>query len=141
MVSTFCNSANITWYLPLWENFMELTSTFKSIRGRTLIFHDGDLCHIETSPLIFRGNQWTGFYMIGTSVMKELNTSQCTFLWYFSWSMTPLMYPFSFYFKVPSTAYIVLICGNLFIGAIGTIATFILDFFGDDNLVNLIYIF
>ena len=26
--------------------------------------------HIETSPLIWRANQWTGFYMIGTSVMK-----------------------------------------------------------------------
>ena len=29
--------------------------------------------HIETSPLIYRVNQWTGFYMIETSVMKELN--------------------------------------------------------------------
>ena len=27
---------------------------------------------IETSPLICRANQWTGYYMIGTSVMKEL---------------------------------------------------------------------
>ena len=27
---------------------------------------------IETSPLIFSVNQWTGFYMIGISVMKEL---------------------------------------------------------------------
>ena len=58
---------------------MELRSTFKSIRDRTLVFHGGDLCHIKTSPLIFRGNQWTGFYMIGTSVMKELKTYQCTF--------------------------------------------------------------
>ena len=30
------------------------------------------LCHIETSPLICRANQWTSFYMIGTSVMKEI---------------------------------------------------------------------
>ena len=29
--------------------------------------------HIETSLLICRANQWTGLYMIGTSVMKELN--------------------------------------------------------------------
>ena len=28
--------------------------------------------HIETSPMICRGNQWTGFYMIMTSVMKGL---------------------------------------------------------------------
>ena len=27
---------------------------------------------METSPLICRANQWTGFYMIGASVMKEL---------------------------------------------------------------------
>ena len=31
------------------------------------------LCHhIETSPLVCRANQWTGFYMITASVMKEL---------------------------------------------------------------------
>ena len=29
--------------------------------------------HIETSLLICKANQWTGFYMIGTSVMAELN--------------------------------------------------------------------
>ena len=29
--------------------------------------------YIKTSPLICRANQWIGFYMIGTSVMKELN--------------------------------------------------------------------
>ena len=31
--------------------------------------------HTETSPLICRANQWTGFYMMGTSVMKELMTT------------------------------------------------------------------
>lgn len=30
--------------------------------------------HIETSALICIGNQWSGFYMIGTPAMKELNT-------------------------------------------------------------------
>ena len=34
-------------------------------------FHDGGRYHIETSPLIYRANQWTGFYMTGTSVTKE----------------------------------------------------------------------
>ena len=28
--------------------------------------------HIETSPLICFANQWTGFYMISASVVKEL---------------------------------------------------------------------
>ena len=35
-------------------------------------FHDGGRCHIETSPLICKANQWTGFYMTTTPVMKEL---------------------------------------------------------------------
>ena len=37
------------------------------------LFHDGGRHHIETSPLICRANQWTGFNMITVSVMKELN--------------------------------------------------------------------
>ena len=37
------------------------------------LFHAGDPYHIETSPFICRANQWTGFYVIGTSVMEELN--------------------------------------------------------------------
>ena len=33
---------------------------------------------IETSPVIRSANQWTGFYMIGNSVMKELkNDIEC----------------------------------------------------------------
>ena len=35
--------------------------------------HDGGRYHIETSPLICWANQWTGFYMITASVMKELS--------------------------------------------------------------------
>ena len=27
---------------------------------------------METSPLIFRENEWTGFYMITASIIKEL---------------------------------------------------------------------
>ena len=36
--------------------------------------HDGGAYHTETSPLICRANQWTGFNMIGTSVIRELMT-------------------------------------------------------------------
>ena len=38
------------------------------------LFHDGDPYHIETSPLVCFPNQWTGLYMVGTSVIKELKT-------------------------------------------------------------------
>ena len=50
--------------------------------------------------------------------------------------MTPLMYPFSFYFDVSSTAYIVMIAANLFVGVVGTIATFILEYFEDSDAVS-----
>ena len=36
------------------------------------LFHDGGPYHTETSPSICKANQWTGFYMIETSVMTEL---------------------------------------------------------------------
>ena len=55
-----------------------------------------------------------------------------------SWSMTPLMYPASFVFDVPSTAYIVMICLNLFVGVIGTISTFILELFPDDPVSKIV---
>lgn len=48
-----------------------------------------------------------------------------------SWSITPLMYPASFFFSVPSTAYVVLTCINLFVGINGSMATFVLELFSD----------
>ena len=39
------------------------------------LFHDGGSCRIETSPLICSVNQWTGFCIIGTSVMKDSRRS------------------------------------------------------------------
>ena len=50
------------------------TSPFHALRfyAQTLLFHDGGRYNIETSPLICKANQWTGFYMITASVMKEL---------------------------------------------------------------------
>ena len=36
------------------------------------LFHEEDLYHIETSPLIYFANHLTGFYMTATSAMKEL---------------------------------------------------------------------
>ena len=37
-----------------------------------LTFHDGGPCNIETSLLICNAKQWAGFYIIGTTAMKEL---------------------------------------------------------------------
>ena len=41
--------------------------------------------HIETSPLICRVNQWTGFYMIKTSVKKELKHEYLSPSWTSTW--------------------------------------------------------
>lgn len=43
-----------------------------------------------------------------------------------------MMYPASFVFSVPSTAYVVLTCVNLFIGINGSVATFIMELIDDD---------
>ena len=55
----------IEWKSPV-------TLSFKSSIHPLQLFHDGGLYHKETSQLIFRANQRTGSYMIGTSVMNEL---------------------------------------------------------------------
>ena len=36
------------------------------------LFHDGGPYYIENSQLICSVDQWTGYYMIGTTVIKEL---------------------------------------------------------------------
>ncbi|XP_032366681.1 retinal-specific phospholipid-transporting ATPase ABCA4 isoform X4 [Etheostoma spectabile] len=47
----------------------------------------------------------------------------------YGWSVIPMMYPMSFIFSVPSTAYVSLSCINLFIGINSSAITFILDLF------------
>ncbi|XP_063311284.1 phospholipid-transporting ATPase ABCA1 isoform X1 [Pelobates fuscus] len=55
----------------------------------------------------------------------------------YGWSITPLMYPASFLFKIPSTAYVVLTSVNLFIGINGSVATFVLELFTNNKLSNI----
>lgn len=55
--------------------------------------------------------------------------------------MTPLMYPASFFFNVPSTAYVVMIVTNLFLGITTTVSTSILEIFVDDDVSCLHYSF
>ena len=51
----------------------EFSQTKKTeLSSNTSLTYDAGPYHIETSPLIRRANPWTGFYMIGTSIMKEL---------------------------------------------------------------------
>jgi len=52
----------------------------------------------------------------------------------YGWSSVPLMYPASFVFSIPSSAFVTLACANLFIGIITTITTFVLENFDDEEL-------
>lgn len=44
----------------------------------TQLFDDGGHYHIETNPLICYANQQTGFYTIGSPVVKELKMTKFT---------------------------------------------------------------
>ncbi|KAJ8382923.1 hypothetical protein SKAU_G00037010 [Synaphobranchus kaupii] len=55
----------------------------------------------------------------------------------YGWAITPMMYPASFVFSVPSTAYVVLTCVNLFIGINGSVATFVMELFDDENISRI----
>ncbi|XP_068455300.1 retinal-specific phospholipid-transporting ATPase ABCA4-like isoform X1 [Clinocottus analis] len=51
----------------------------------------------------------------------------------YGWSVTPLMYPMSYIFSIPSTAYVSLSCINLFIGINSSAITFILELFENNR--------
>ncbi|XP_070701839.1 retinal-specific phospholipid-transporting ATPase ABCA4-like [Pempheris klunzingeri] len=51
----------------------------------------------------------------------------------YGWSVTPMMYPMSYLFSIPSTAYVSLSCINLFIGINSSAATFILELFENNR--------
>uniref|UniRef100_A0A3P8P777 P-type phospholipid transporter n=1 Tax=Astatotilapia calliptera TaxID=8154 RepID=A0A3P8P777_ASTCA len=51
----------------------------------------------------------------------------------YGWSVTPMMYPLSYIFNIPSTAYVSLSCINLFIGINSSAITFILELFENNR--------
>lgn len=73
-------------------------------------------------------SRWAG-HMVPTARGRAEDSNGCLRLCLPRWSITPLMYPASFVFKIPSTAYVVLTSVNLFIGINGSVATFVLELF------------
>ncbi|XP_062285528.1 retinal-specific phospholipid-transporting ATPase ABCA4-like isoform X3 [Scomber scombrus] len=51
----------------------------------------------------------------------------------YGWAVTPMMYPMSYIFSIPSTAYVSLSCINLFIGINSSAITFILELFENNR--------
>lgn len=68
-------------------------------------------------------------HMVPNARQRAEDANECLCLCLPRWSITPLMYPASFVFKIPSTAYVVLTSVNLFIGINGSVATFVLELF------------
>ena len=48
----------------------------KSLQIKVLISRDEGLCHAGNSLLIYTANQWVDFYIIETSVTKELKVKE-----------------------------------------------------------------
>ncbi|OWK05225.1 ABCA4 [Cervus elaphus hippelaphus] len=51
----------------------------------------------------------------------------------YGWAVIPMMYPASFLFDIPSTAYVALSCANLFIGINSSAITFVLELFENNR--------
>lgn len=55
----------------------------------------------------------------------------------YGWSSIPLMYPSSFVFSVPSSAFVALACCNVFVGIVSTVSTYVLELFDDEELQSI----
>ena len=56
----------------IWKQMWRSGSMLPGSKFWPELFHNGAPCNI-TSRLIYSANQWTGFYIIGTSVIKKSN--------------------------------------------------------------------
>ena len=65
----FCHSLQVAMIYPRIVIFS--TNQFWPY----FVLHEEGPYHTETSPLFCSANQWTGFYLIGTFVMKELKAA------------------------------------------------------------------
>ncbi|XP_059140252.1 phospholipid-transporting ATPase ABCA1-like, partial [Physella acuta] len=81
------------------------------------------------------------FIAFGKEAYVSATNLPCLIVLLFSygWAMTPMMYPFSRLFDVPSSAFVALSCANVFFGTVSTLATFILEVlsFNDPELANV----
>lgn len=63
------------------------------------------------------------------------NNAPClvTLLILYGLAVTPMMYPASFFFSVPSSAFVALSCLNVFLGIVSTVSTYILEVLSNDD--------
>lgn len=91
-----------------------------------------DLCNYAVSALLciliflaFKEDAYVSSENIGGLVLLLL---------LYGWSSIPLMYPASFVFEVPSSAFVALACLNVFVGLVSTVSTYVLELFDDEEL-------
>ena len=73
----------------------------------------------------------------GNCDMKyNLLLNKCISFSLYRWAVTPMTYPAAFVFQVPSTAYLSMACGNMLIGIVTVLTTYILDLLANDNPVS-----
>ncbi|CAL1298938.1 unnamed protein product [Larinioides sclopetarius] len=79
------------------------------------------------------------FYSFGEKAYVSVdNIAGFTLLLFlYGWSSIPLMYPTTYLFKVPSSAFVALACLNVFIGIVTTLSTYILELFTDKELRDI----
>ncbi|XP_059140192.1 phospholipid-transporting ATPase ABCA1-like [Physella acuta] len=75
------------------------------------------------------------FLAFGKDAYVSAKNLPCLFalLFLYGWAITPMMYPFSRLFDVPSSAFVALSCVNVFLGTVSTLATFILELLSRDD--------
>ncbi|XP_076463176.1 phospholipid-transporting ATPase ABCA1-like isoform X2 [Babylonia areolata] len=75
------------------------------------------------------------FVAFGEDAYVSPTNAPClvSLLFLYGWAITPMMYPFSRLFSVPSSAFVALSCVNTFLGTVSTISTFILEILQDDD--------
>ncbi|KAK7101016.1 phospholipid-transporting ATPase ABCA1-like [Littorina saxatilis] len=75
------------------------------------------------------------FLAFGKDAYVSTTNAPClvALLFLYGWAITPMMYPFSRLFSVPSSAFVALSCVNTFLGTVSTIATFILELLERDD--------
>ncbi|KAL8582197.1 hypothetical protein ACOMHN_004116 [Nucella lapillus] len=75
------------------------------------------------------------FLAFGNEAYVSSTNGPClvALLFLYGWSITPMMYPFSRLFSVPSSAFVALSCINIFLGTVSTLSTFILEILQADD--------
>ena len=92
-----------------------------------------DSSSVQTYHPVWEGDE---LYLGAQQVGWKLELHQLTCVISHRWAVIPMMYPASFLFDIPSTAYVALSCANLFIGINSSAITFILELF-ENNRVSV----